>query len=198
MPKDFSSYTDGQLVKGILKKDWFFLRELFKRYTKPFFNLSYRFSGDRQTAEDLTSEILWRIYKNLNKFDIKKPFKPWAFKVATNVCLTYSKTKQRSVTFSSILWWRKKNEGLEEVGEFEVEDKKTNLMEEIEKNEISRRVQKALKKLPEKYRLCLYLYYFEDLKYEEIADNLEIPINTVRTHIKRGKEGLKKYLGDLL
>lgn len=173
-----------------LKRDWEALEEIFKRYQKPFYNLSYRFSGNIDTAHDLTSEILWRIYYNLRTFDQKKVFKPWAYKVATNVCLTYVKKEKSNRTVNN------KTGEDEELIEL-IPDYKTDLMHEAIKNDISQRVQSVLMKLPHKYRISLYLYYFEDLKYDEISQNLDLPINTVRTHIKRGKERLKKDLKDL-
>jgi len=82
--------------------------------------------------------------------------------------------------------------------ESEVADDKVDLVKETVRNEVSERVQKALMRLPDKYRLALYLYYFEDLKYEEITEDLNLPVNTVRTHIKRGKEKMKEELRDLI
>ncbi len=123
-------------------------------------------------------------------------FRPWAFKVATNTCLTF-KVKNSRLRRGFVGQAKLKNEdGEEEPLEFP--DDKVDLVRETEKNEIARRVQKALQKLPEKYRLALYLYYFEDLKYEEIAEDLGLPINTVRTQIKRGKEKMKEELRDLI
>jgi len=191
-----SLISDEDLVVLILKRDWEALRELFKRYQKPFFNLAYRFCGDRFVAEDLTSEILWRIYGYLQSFDSQRKFKSWAFKVATNTCMTHvvqsSKFKVQS--------YGSKLKVDDDQGEYESEvaDDKVDLVKETVRNEVSERVQKALMRLPDKYRLALYLYYFEDLKYEEIAEDLNLPVNTVRTHIKRGKEKMKEELRDLI
>lgn len=195
---DYSTSSDEQLVFHVLKHDWEALRELFKRYQKPFFNLSYRFSGDRFMAEDLSSEILWHIYGSLRSFDQKRPFKPWAFKVATNVCLTFvsQKSKFKNQKQNSKVINENDEEDSSEIEK--VADEKVALLEQVEKNEVSERVQKALMQLPDKYRLAVYLFYFEDLKYEEIAENLNLPVNTVRTHIKRGKEKMKMELKDLM
>ncbi|RJR25532.1 RNA polymerase sigma factor [Candidatus Microgenomates bacterium] len=183
--------TDEELVERVLNSDKEALGELFRRYHKPFFNLSYRFLGDHFLAEDLTSEIFLRIYKYLKTFDKGSRFKPWAYKVATNTCLSFRKAK------TTFLFPKIKNEN-GEWQEKEVVDEKTNLLDEVCGNEIAERVQKALQKLPEKYRLALFLYYFEDLKYNEIAESLGMPVNTIRTHIKRGKEKLESELSDLI
>ena len=68
---------------------------------------------------------------------------------------------------------------------------------EMELKETQEAVRESLTKLPLKYREPVMLYYIEDRKYEEISDILRLPINTVATRIRRGKEYLKKiYLKD--
>jgi RNA polymerase sigma-70 factor (ECF subfamily) len=191
--------TDEELVTKIVKHDREALGELFRRYHQRFYNLAYRFLGDYFLADDLTSEIFLRIYKYLKSYNVNQKFKPWAYKIATNTCLTFKvKNSRLPLRIGGFVGQAKlRNEdGREEPLEFP--DNKVDLVRETEKNEVAERVQKALARLPEKYRLALYLYYFEDLKYEEIAEDLELPINTVRTHLKRGKEMLKKDLADLI
>lgn len=197
----YSSSSDEELVVLILKHDWNALHELFKRYQRPFFNLAYRFTGSPDDAEDLAEEILLRIYKYLKTFDQTVRFKPWAFKIATNTCLTFKVQKSKLKVFNfSLLHNPAKLNGEEEGSEeaIDFQDEKVDLVKEVQNNEISARVQKALQRLPSKYRLAVYLYFFEELKYEEIANDLDLPINTVRTHIKRGKEKMKEELRDLI
>ena len=192
-----SSLPDEELVTKALKHDKEALGELFRRYYKRFFNLAYRFSGDYYQADDLTSEIFLRICRYLKTFDRNKAsFKTWAYKVATNTCLTYKiqNSKFKIQNFSSKL--KVNEEG--EVEEFEVADPKMDLVQETIGNEISQRVQKALNALEDKFRLAVYLFYFEDLKYEEIARALNLPINTVRTNLRRGKMKMQAELKDLI
>jgi RNA polymerase sigma-70 factor (ECF subfamily) len=193
-----SSLTDEKLVARALKHDRTALGELFERYHKLFFNLAYRFCGDYYQADDLTSEIFLRVYRYLKSFDQKKKFRSWSYKVAANTCLTYQakKARRKEQGLSSKLGFEGEGEAiaLEEV----LADTKVDLVRQAEVGEIETRVQGALNSLPKKSRLTLYLYYFEDLKYEEIAVSLGLPLNTVRTQIRRGKERLKKELADLI
>ncbi len=195
---EMSSLPDEELVAKILKHDREALGELFRRYQKPFFNLAYRFLGDRFLADDLVSEIFLRIYKYLKSYNVTQRFRPWAFKVATNTCLTF-KVKNSKLKVQNYNSKLKVGEGEDQTTLMEtISDAKVDLAAEVERNEVARRVQKALQKLPEKYRLALYLYYFEDLKYEEVAADLNLPINTIRTHIRRGKEKMQAELKDLI
>lgn len=191
--------TDEDLVLKALKDDKLALGELFKRYHKRFFNLAYRFSGDYFAADDLTSEIFLRIYRYLKSFDRTKAcFKTWSYKIAANTCLSF-KTKNLKLKTQNYNAKVNNEDGEEaETLEEAIPDFKVDLLKELEIHEIGQRIQKALSQLPQKARLALYFFYFEDLKYKEIADTLDLPINSVRTHIRRGKEKLKEALQDLI
>jgi len=196
LDNDLINSSDEKLVEMVLRHDREALGELFKRYQKPFFNLAFRFSGDYYQADDLVSEIFLRIYKYLKTFRKDAKFRFWALKIATNTCLTYSvkNSKLKIKKYDPKIQEEEQSESQEP----EITDERVNVEKEVEKGEIAERVQEALQKLPEKYRLAIFLYYFEGLKYEEIAEDLELPVNTIRTHIKRGKEKMKEELRDLI
>lgn len=192
-----SSLSDEELALKA-QSDKEALGELFRRYHKRFFNLAYRFCGDFFTAEDLTSEIFWRIYRYLKTFDqTKASFKTWGYKIAVNTCLTFRNQKAKIKT-QNINKKLVGEDGEEENLAETIPDPKVDLMREVEKNEVSQRIQKALNTLEEKFRLTLFLFYFEDLKYEEIAEILKMPVNTVRTNLRRGKIRMRKELQDLV
>jgi len=182
-------------VEKILKRDFEALGELFKRYEVSFYNLAYRFTGDHYSSDDLASEIFLRIYRYLPSFKKGSQFRPWAMKVAANTCLT--RTKQISNSQSQISSFTIKDETGEEK-EIEIADKKINLEKDYFKKKMNERVRRALLDLPVNYRLALYFYFWEDFSYDGIARILGIPLNTVKTHIKRGKAKLKSELTGLL
>jgi len=189
------NFSDEELVQRILKRDFEALGELFKRYERSLYNLAYRYTGNHFDADDLASEIFLRIYRYLPTFKTEKNFRFWAFKVASNSCLDcVKKLTAKSYHLSAL---RRKNEEGEEV-EVEIEDKKADVQKNFEKKEIDKRVRSELLKLPEKYRLALYFYFWEDLSYDQIAEVMGLPLNTIKTHIKRGKERLEKTLSELL
>ncbi len=188
--------SDEELAKKILKRDFEALGELFKRYERSFYNLAYRYTGDHYAADDLASEIFLRIYRYLPSFRIGGQFKPWAMKVASNTCLDFVRSAKVQRSKGTKLT---RVDGETEIEtEIEWEDKKVNIEKDYDKKEIEKRVQEELLKLPDKYRLALYFYFWEDLSYDEIAKIMGLPLNTVRTHIKRGKERLEKALDDIL
>src|SRR5205823_8634160 len=73
-------------------------------------------------------------------------------------------------------------------------DRWTQPEQEVELRESASEVRSALEQLPSTQRLALTLHYFEDLKYEDIAEVMGLPLNTVKSHIRRGKERLALVL----
>jgi len=188
--------TDEVLVQKILRRDFYALEKLFQRYERSFYNLAYRYTGDHYAADDLASEIFLRIYRYLPSFKSNSgPFRNWAMKVGANCCLDWVKDI-KILRYKDIRLTRTNEDG-EEI-ELEIEDKKTNIEKDYEKKEMERRVEVEMLKLPEKYRLAIYFYFWEDLSYDQIAKLTDLPLNTVRTHIKRGKERLEKVLGEIV
>ena len=160
---------------------WAFEQILFC-YEKAIFNYLYHLTSHKQIAEDLTQETFIKLYKNLEKIQPEQNFKAWVYKIATN---------------SAKDFWRKQKAQKELFVEFP-EDFETILPKdayyELELNESSKEIETALLGLKPEYKTVLLLYYQKELSYAEIAENLNIPINTVKTYIYRAKKALKNNL----
>lgn len=149
-------------------------------YEKSIYNYIYRLTRQKQDAEDLTQKTFIKLYKSIKSVDLSKNFKSWLYKIATNT--TYD-------------WFRKKK--LE--AEFLVPEP-DKYFETIEADEPYYDIEtvelldQALSRIKPNYRSVILLYYKDGLSYQEVADTLEIPINTVKTHIRRAKAALKNEL----
>ena len=100
----------------------------------------------------------------------------WIVRVTINLCRDLLKSK-----------WHKTSVSMEEVSEAQ-----RGSCENF--TEIQDDMMWAVLQLPEKYRNCLYLFYYEDYSIKEIAQSLEMPENTVKTNLKRGRQALKEFL----
>ena len=69
--------------------------------------------------------------------------------------------------------------------------------EEVERMEMQERIQYEIGRLPDKYRSVIILRYIEELPLQEIGDILELPLGTVKTRVHRGREALRKQMGNL-
>jgi len=148
------------------------------RYHKPLFGYIYRLLHDEKLAEDIVQETLLKIYQQGLKGFVPDQFRPWMYKIATNTCKDY---------------WRKPTSRLEYVTDKDIEG--TGQVHPIIDYQLERQwMVESLNQLSIDYRTVLYLRFYQDLKYSEIALALDISINTVKTRIARGLKLLENIL----
>lgn len=148
------------------------------RYHKPLFGYVYRLLHDEKLAEDIVQETFLKIYQQGQKGVVPNQFKPWMYKIATNLCKDY---------------WRKPASRLEYTTDKNIE--KRDRVYHIIDHQLERQwMVESLNQLSLDYRTVLYLRFYQDLTYSEIALALDIPINTVKTKIARGLKKLEKIL----
>ncbi len=179
---------DEELIRRTLTGDINQFSTLINRYKRVVFNLVLRMVGNRVDAEDLTQETFIRAYQALQRFDLTKPFKPWILKIASN--LTINRLKEAK---SASL------EGLREGGgqTYEIPDQTLGPEELVQTKELQERLQAEILRLPVRYRLAFTLRYLEDHSMEEISKLTDLPVNTVKIHLFRAREFLKKKLRDV-
>lgn len=175
--------TDEQLVTLILNGRTESFQILVERYQKQVFSLAYRLCGDYDEAQDLAQEAFIRIYNELSRYDLSRPFFPWMYRVAHNVCVNQLQKRPRDTS------------PLDEVYDLSDESSPELRPEEaLARQERIHTVREAIAALPENYRLPLVLKYLRHLSYQEIADQLELPLSTVETRLFRARNMLKKAL----
>ncbi|MBO5209690.1 MAG: sigma-70 family RNA polymerase sigma factor [Lachnospiraceae bacterium] len=155
-------------------------RQLFETYFRAYYSLIYRIAFMQMKrhadAEDIAQEVFVRLLKHQPTFENEKHEKAWFIRTTVNICKDIIKSKWHSTTVSM------------------------DVIPEQEKSYFHLPYVKeddtlwAVMELPEKYRDCLYFFYYEDYSIKEIAQILEMPENTVKTNLKRGREALKEVL----
>lgn len=151
---------------------------LVRLYEKKLFRIVARIIYNPQTAEEVVQDVFVSIYKSLARIDENRPFAPYLYTVAKNASISMLRVKKRG-----------KEVVLEDVYLSPI-----NIEKEYANKEERVRIQEALAKLPYKYRIPIRLYYFDDVSYEKIAHMLDMPVNTVRTHLNRAKKLLAELL----
>lgn len=155
-------------------------RQLFETYFRAYYPLIYRIAfmhmKGRADAEDVAQEVFLRLLKHQPAFQNQEHEKAWFIRTTVNLCKDIIKSKWHSTTVS-----------IEKVSEQEKSCFHLPYMKEDD-------TLWAVMELPEKYRNCLYFFYYEDYSIKEIAQILEMPENTVKTNLKRGREVLKEVL----
>ena len=164
--------TDEQAMMAVASGDLDKAAVLYERYKRPVMGYFCRSSLNRDTAEDLMQQVFYRIIHYRKSFTNGYVFKPWLFRVARNVLQDFIQ-KNRNI-FS----------GLDE--KIELEDEKA--YEEEQENQLKR----ALEKLPPEYKEVLLLSRYEELKYAEIAEILQISVSLVKVRVHRGLKILRE------
>lgn len=137
-----------------------------------------RLVGDRDAAEDIAQEAFIKAFNSLGTYDSgKSRFSTWLYKIATNKALDHLRAAKRKVPVEDI-------------------DTLTDTAApNYELEETKREVRDAVAKLhPPTYRHVIEAYYWHGKSYEQIAESLNIPINTVRTWLRRAKQQLRSDL----
>jgi RNA polymerase sigma-70 factor, ECF subfamily len=188
--KKVEELSDNELVEIIRKKDQERYSEIVDRYQTKLFVYIYRLIGNKEEAEDLLQDVFVKAYKNLNSYDTSRKFSSWIYRIAHNEAVNFIKRKslKRFISFDAITSTKDK---LDTSSEEEGADKAWL------RKEVSKEVSDAMKKLPFKYNQVLTLRYYSDQSYEEIAEILGKPVNTVGTLINRAKKKLSEELKNL-
>ena len=151
------------------------------------YSYAYYFSGSRENAEDLTQEVLIKIWQNLESVK-NGPKRAWVAKVTRNLCIDWARSGKL------------KNRALVPLDERLPEPSVSarHVEQAVERRDLRKRIEAAIARLPEKLRGLIILREIQNLKYEEIAEALNMPLNTVKTNIHRGRRLLRELLSPVI
>lgn len=175
--------SDRELLLRIRRGEVEDYGELVQRYQAVVFNVCFRILRNRQDAEDVAQETFIRAYRKLDTFDAKRPFKPWILRVGTNLCL--NRIKRRKITEVSI------DDEYQQLRLGRPDEHPEKALIQQERTVL---IGKAMDKLPGHYRLVIELRHFQGMQYGEISEMINLPLNTVKSHLHRGRKLLAKLL----
>ncbi len=150
---------------------------IYKSYFGFVSNVAWRVTGNPHDAEEVVQEVFWKVYQKLGSFQFESSLKTWIYRITVNQAINFSKKKSRVQS----PWLEYKDSITADV--MEVND-------HMERKENEKLVADFLNTLNAEQRACLVLRSTEGLSYQQIADVLKIPINTVRSRIKRARENM--------
>lgn len=175
---DASHVEDGSLVATALAGAGDAFGILVERYERAVYHLCLRTMRDPEDARDCTQEAFFKAYRSLRTFKPGARFSTWIFAIAYHACCDRLGTRKR-FTDSEMPDYADPTPGPAAVAE--AADEATAL-------------RLAIEGLPEKYRTVITLYHLQGRQYDEIARVLDLPMGTVKTHLFRAKDLLRKAL----
>jgi RNA polymerase sigma-70 factor, ECF subfamily len=148
-------------------------------------------------AADMTQEAFVRLLRSLGTYRAETKFTTWLYRLVTNICLDGLRRRGRPIESLDEPASTQAGEDAQTAGERLADnDRWTHPEQELELRESAGEVRAALDELPAAQRLALTLHYFEDMRYEDVAETMHLPLNTVKSHIRRGKERLALVLSN--
>ena len=167
-----------------------FFGQLVLTYEARLFAFMTRQTGSMQEAEDIVQEAFMQAYFALSRYSQQQraavALRPWLYKIALNIF--YGRLRKPGLPVVAL-------DFSEEGPHLAVEEDQEQQPEAIfEKEEELRELGTLLSQLPEHYRTVINLFYFADLGYQEIADLLNLPLGTVKSHLHRGIQRLRRML----
>jgi RNA polymerase sigma-70 factor (ECF subfamily) len=175
---------DSTLARKAQRGDRQAFEGILSRYQRPVFSFIYNFFQDSALCEDLTQETFLRAFRFIRSFRTDEKLSTWLFSIAKNLCIDELRRmkKGKAVDLDEV-----NPELLQTDGDSWGNPLGSFL--QLEEGEILRR---AVARLPEKYRACIVLFYFNELSYEEICSVLDLSLSNTKILLFRGKKMLVK------
>ena len=179
---------DYELVLHAIDGDQKAYAELLGRYRDAIYFMLLKMVNNPSDAEDLTIEAFGKAFKNINQYTPNYAFSTWLFKIATNNCIDFIRKKKLT------------NVSLDQSSAHEDSAPMTIPTDTLdpEENLISQQkvilLRSVVSKLKPRYRKLIELRYFHEYSYEEISEELELPIGTVKAQLFRARELLYNIL----
>jgi len=180
---------DQELVRQVLAGQTQAFEALILKYQQPLFNYLGRMVGERESALDLTQEVFLKAFAALHTYNPNYNFRTWIFRIASHLLIDQ---------------WRKKKipqTSLEPPGDEEgasnfdpVDSRALSVTARFEMEELIRRVEKALQKIPVRLRELFLWRHVNGLSYAEIAEISGLPLGTVKNRVFQAKERIRAFL----
>ena len=179
---------DRVLIERCLKGEERAFEELLNKYKAAVFSICYRMVRNRTDAEDLSQDAFIRTFSVLDRYDPSYPFSSWLFRITSNLCIDFLR-RRRGDTVSL----DQPIAGAEGDIQRQLPAGTVKPDREMETKEMMATLEEAISNLPEHYRIIVVLRHQEQMSYEEIAENLGIPLGTVKARIHRARNMIKEF-----
>ena len=168
--------------------------ELMARHRDPvYFMLNEKVNGDKELAKELTIEAFGKAFNKLHSYTPKFAFSTWLYSIAKNNLIDYLRKKKLSTVSLENMF----DSDEENAQVLQIPADILNPEGELEKKQRIKILRKIVEQLNPNYRMLVKLRYFKEYTYDEIAQELKIPLGTVKAQLHRSREQLFKILSGI-
>ncbi|HTH02298.1 MAG TPA: sigma-70 family RNA polymerase sigma factor [Vicinamibacterales bacterium] len=177
--------TPDSLIEQCLSGDQVAWDTIVRQNWRKVFNVAYKFVGKHDEAEDLTQDIFLKIFKALNTFDRRANFQTWIISISRNLCIDHYRSvrKERQTIAREV-----------DTTDLQPASRERTPYALAEHRDLRSQLKQALETLPSTLRTAVVLRDLQELSYQEIADQLQLPEGTVKSRINRGRLELARQL----
>jgi RNA polymerase sigma-70 factor, ECF subfamily len=170
-------YEDTQCVARCLQGDPAAFEPLVRKYERVLFSVALRLTGEYEDARDATQNAFVKAFEQLHRYDPKRRFFSWIYRIAVNECLNLRRSRHPGEPLVDRL------------------DTHGGPFEALEQVEARTLIERGIKGLTFEYREVIVLRHFADLSYEEMADAIGVPEKTVKSRLFSARQKLAGLLG---
>jgi RNA polymerase sigma-70 factor (ECF subfamily) len=171
---------DRIILEQILSGQKELFRLLVKRHEQAVYGMGLSFFRNSDDAADFTQDVFLKAYRSLSRFEGRSRFSTWLYTIAYN-------TAVNSVT---------RSKDYRSLAEDEVIPDGDTPERKVLRDTLREAVLQAVTELPDRYRICVDLFFFYDRTYQEIEVITGYPVNTIKSHVFRAKKLLREKLWD--
>ena len=177
-------FFENEIIRSVLRGNVNDFEKLVTAYEKNVYNIALRMVGDPDDAADMTQETFIKAYRALSGFRGDSKFSSWLYRIASNVCLDFLRSRSRhpQVSLSTV--------DEDDRATFELPDMRQNPEEQLMKKLGMEAVRRGLEQLPEQQRQILVLRELGGLSYAALAQTLGLEEGTVKSRIFRARKRL--------
>ncbi|MDD5565495.1 MAG: sigma-70 family RNA polymerase sigma factor [Candidatus Omnitrophica bacterium] len=170
---------DSAIIEKAASGDMEAFEQVYRTFSGFVYNVALRVTRNSPDAEEVTQDVFMKIFHELRQFQFRSAFKTWVYRITTNTAINYYRKTKRE---------RKDRVDFEGVIDTVRSDYSTR--DEVMRNDSESKIRALLEVLSPAHKMCLILREIEGLRYQEIAAILAIPVNTVRSRLKRARQAL--------
>jgi RNA polymerase sigma-70 factor (ECF subfamily) len=185
-----SSKIDREIIRRIQENDESFLELVYQEYYTPLCNYAFIFLKSRELAEDIVHETIIKVWENRNSIRIMGSFRAYLYRAVHNNCINALKETE---VFRRL--HKKIADQTFHRNALITKNLDPDFLQELYVSDFEADFKEAFQKLPAQCREIFMLSRFEYLSYQEIAEKLNLSVNTVKTQMKRAIARLKESLG---
>lgn len=180
---------DDKLIHDALLGEQKAFTGLVDRYQGSVYHVVFRIVRDREIASDLVQETFMKAFSSLKSYRSEYRFSTWLYKIAANASIDHLRKKRiKALSLDNPIATKDGQVAIE------IPDNRHHPEDEIIRRERAVSIKEAIESLPDKYRVVIVARHQEDKSYDEIAEELGVPVGTVKARIFRARELLKKKL----